>query len=70
MRGVGHYDDVLPGSLIFELFGFPFAVIEIGKLMIAKRTAGRAKDLLVLVELEAIQERKLLGRSEGDKRET
>lgn len=70
VRGVGHYEDVLPGSLIFELFGFPFAVIEIGKLMIAKRTAGRPKDLLVLVELEAIQERELLGRSEGDKRET
>jgi hypothetical protein len=57
VRGVGYYEDVLPGSLIYELFGFPFAVIEIGKLMVAKRTAGRPKDLLMVIELEAIQER-------------
>lgn len=70
VRGVGYYEDVLPGSLIFELFGFPFAVLEIGKLMVAKRTAGRPKDLLVLLELEAIQERQLRGMSEEDKGRT
>lgn len=66
VRGVGYYDDVLSESLIFELFGFPFAVIEIGRLIIAKRTAGRPKDLLAVVELEAIQERQRQARSDDE----
>jgi hypothetical protein len=70
VRGVGYYDDVLSGSLIFELFGFPFAVIEIGRLIIAKRAAGRPKDLLAVVELEAIEERQLQRGLEENKRET
>jgi hypothetical protein len=70
VRGVGYYEDVLAGSLIFELFGFPFAVVEMGKLMVAKRTAGRPKDLVMLLELEAIQERQLQERSGEDKKET
>ena len=70
VRGVGYYEDVLPGSLIFQLFGFPFAVVEIGRLILAKRTAGRPKDLLMVVELEAIQERQLQANSAKDKRET
>jgi hypothetical protein len=56
IRGVGIYDDVLEGSVTFDLFGHSFAVIDIGKLIVAKRVAGRTKDLLVLPELEAIQE--------------
>ena len=56
VRGVGHYQDVLAGSLTVELFGFRFAVIDIDKLIAAKRAAGRAKDLIALQELEAIQE--------------
>jgi hypothetical protein len=56
VRGLGHYDDVLAGSLTIELFGYRFSVIDIGKLIIAKRSAGRQKDLLALPELEAIQE--------------
>lgn len=56
VRGVGQYDDVLHGSLIVELFGYSFNVIDIGKLIAAKRSAGRPKDLIALPELEAIQE--------------
>ena len=56
VRGVGHYDDVLTGSVAVELFGYRFAVIDIGKLIIAKQAAGRPKDLLALPELKAIQE--------------
>lgn len=56
VRGLGQYDDVLAGSLTFELFGYRFAVIDIGKLIVAKRAAGRQKDLIALPELEAIQE--------------
>jgi len=56
VRGIGNYEDVVAGSLTVELFGFRFAVIDIGKLIVAKRAAGRAKDLIALPELEAIQE--------------
>jgi hypothetical protein len=56
VRGIGVYKDVLDGSLTFELFGYQFTVIDIGKLIVAKRAAGRPKDLVALPELEAIQE--------------
>ena len=56
VRGVGHYEEVLAGSVAVELFGHRFAVIDIGKLIVAKRAAGRPKDLIALPELEAIQE--------------
>lgn len=56
VRGVGVYNDVLDGSVTFELFGHQFAVIDIGKKILAKRAAGRPKDLIALPELEAIYE--------------
>ena len=56
VRGVGHYEDVVAGSLTVELYGYRFAVLDIGKLILAKRAAGRSKDLIALPELEAIQE--------------
>jgi hypothetical protein len=56
IRGVGVYTDVLEGSVTVDLFGHSFNVIDIGKLITAKRAAGRTKDLLALPELEAIQE--------------
>src|SRR6185369_13125777 len=56
VRGVGHYEAVIAGSVTVELFGYSFAVMDIGKLITAKRAAGRPKDLLALPELEAIQE--------------
>ena len=59
VRGIGYYEDVLAGSLMFELFGYPFAVIAIDKLIVAKRTAGRAKDLIAVTELEAIRQSRL-----------
>jgi hypothetical protein len=56
VRGVGSYEDVRAGSVTVELFGYHFAVIDIAKLIVAKRAAGRPKDLIALPELEAIQE--------------
>ena len=56
VRGVGGYEEVLADSLTVDLFGYHFAVIDIGKLIVAKRAAGRPKDLIALPELEAIQE--------------
>jgi len=66
VRGLGQYDDVLTGSLTVELFGYRFAVIDIGKLIIAKRAAGRQKDLLALPELEAIHQAPNSDRSPKD----
>ena len=60
VRGVGHYEDVLIESVTVELFGYTFAVIDIGKLILAKRAAGRPKDLIAVPELEAIQEAQAL----------
>jgi hypothetical protein len=54
IRGVGYYDDVLLGSLIFELLGHRFGVIDIEKLILAKRAAGRLKDMVTVAELEAL----------------
>ena len=56
VSGVGNYEEVLEDSVTVELFGYNFAVIDIRKLIVAKRAAGRPKDLIALPELEAIQE--------------
>jgi hypothetical protein len=60
VRGIGHYEAVVTDSVTIELFGYRFAVMDIGKLIIAKRAAGRPKDLVALPELEAIQEAQVL----------
>ena len=60
VRGVGPYGEALAGSVTYELFGYRFPVIEIGKLILAKRAAGRPKDLIAIPELEAIQERQTI----------
>jgi hypothetical protein len=60
VRGIGHYEAVLTDSVTVELFGYRFAVMDIGKLIIAKRAAGRPKDLVALPELEAIQEAQVI----------
>jgi len=48
VRGIGHYEAVITDSFRVELFGYKFAVMDIGKLILAKRAAGRPKDLLAL----------------------
>jgi hypothetical protein len=70
VRGLGFYEDVISGSLIVEMFGYRFPVIEITKLILAKRTAGRPKDLVVLPELEAIRERQLRDAIDEQKRKS
>jgi len=56
VRGVGFYPDVYADSVLFELFGYTFPVIDLKKLIAAKRAAGRPKDLMAVSELEAIAE--------------
>ena len=56
VAGVGDYAECLKDSSEAELFGIPCQVISLEKLIVAKRTAGRSKDLAALPELEAILE--------------
>jgi len=60
VRGIGNYDAVVADSVKVELFGYHFAVMDIGNLITSKRAAGRPKDLLALPELEAIQEAQVI----------
>jgi predicted nucleotidyltransferase len=60
VRGVGFYKDVIDGAIRYELFGYPFLVIDLRKLILAKQTAGRGKDLVAVAELEAILEKKTI----------
>jgi hypothetical protein len=62
VQGVGQYGECLEGSDQFELFGKNCRVLSLQKLIAAKKSAGRTKDLMVLPELEAILEQQNLRR--------
>lgn len=59
VRGVGLYEDMISDAVAYDLFGYSLPVIDLDKLIVAKRAAGRGKDLAVLPELEAIRDRQL-----------
>jgi hypothetical protein len=63
VQGVGGYDDCLRHSSEVELFGHPYRVLSLEKLIAAKRAAGRSKDLSALPELEAILEHRRASRT-------
>jgi len=65
VRGVGNYKDVLSNSITVELFGHHFAVIDIARLISAKRAAGRPRDLIAIPELEAIQQAQALAKEKS-----
>jgi len=65
VRGIGGYRECLEGSVRVRMFGFDFNIISLDKLIQAKRTAGRAKDMVMPPELEAILEYKRMGQSAG-----
>src|SRR5258706_12456257 len=68
VRGVGEYRECLENCVSIEMFGHVFKVVALEKLIIAKRTAGRQKDLMMLPELEAILEyQKLQEAATGEK---
>jgi hypothetical protein len=56
LSGVGSYEQVRSASVIVTLFGFECAVLSLDGLIAAKRAAGRAKDKIILPELEALRE--------------
>ncbi len=56
VAGVGDYKAVETESIEMEICDVPVKIISLDDLIIAKRAAGRTKDLLVLPELEALRE--------------
>ncbi|HMF56488.1 MAG TPA: hypothetical protein VK619_09100 [Pyrinomonadaceae bacterium] len=58
ITGGGGYDDLLPHSILLQIYGVECMCLGIEHLIYVKHAAGRAKDLEVTAELEAIlQER-------------
>jgi predicted nucleotidyltransferase len=54
--GGGPYEELLRATIEIDLFGFRCRCVTLEKLIGLKRSSGRAKDLEVLAELEAIAE--------------
>lgn len=58
ITGVGDYDAVLAVSEDVSLFGATYSCINLDALIVAKRAAGRPKDLEAVAELELIRDEK------------
>ena len=56
ITGGGNYDDLLPDTIVLELFGFRCHCLSLSRLIQVKRALGRPKDLDAIAELEAINE--------------
>jgi hypothetical protein len=56
VTGIGTFTAVEQQAVEMELFGATYKVINLDALIRAKRAAGRAKDLEVIAELEALRE--------------
>lgn len=56
--GIGVFEQVRSHSTELLLFGAPCLVLDLEGLELAKRAAGRAKDLLDLAEIEQIRRRR------------
>ena len=54
--GVGSYDDALANSVVVRAFDRDVRTLDLRTLIRSKRAAGRAKDLAILAELEALLE--------------
>ena len=53
MTGVGNYEQVVAGSSELDVGGFVVRVMELDALLISKRAAGRPKDQVAIMHLEA-----------------
>lgn len=56
--GGGRYEDLLPYSSEVSGFGVRFRLLNLDKLIVLKRAAGRPKDLAVVAELQGILEKR------------
>lgn len=66
VSGVGGFAEAREGAVVYELFGNPYPVLALDKLISAKRAAGRKKDLDMIPELEAIREHLEMESEEND----
>jgi hypothetical protein len=64
VSGVGAYADVSAKSSVATLYGMTLQVLDIGALIAAKTAAGRAKDKIGVMHLEAVR-RKLQSRDQA-----
>ncbi len=67
LQGIGGYADLKPSAVDYSLFGISCPTISLDDLIRAKKIAGRTKDKLHLLELEAIRELLNQGFLKGDK---
>ncbi|MSU59363.1 MAG: hypothetical protein EXS35_14530 [Pedosphaera sp.] len=58
VAGGGNYSDLSPHSQEVGGFGVRFRLVNLEKLIVLKRAAGRPKDLAVIAELQGILERR------------
>src|SRR5205085_8120132 len=58
LTGVGQFDAVREHATEATMFGARYLFLDLDTLILAKRAAGRAKDLETIAELEAIREEK------------
>jgi hypothetical protein len=56
VAGGGRYQDLLPHTLVANLFGYDVKVLDLEWLIRTKRAAGRPRDLEAIAELEALRE--------------
>jgi predicted nucleotidyltransferase len=56
VTGIGGYEAVARESISVDLLGRSYKLLTLDALIRAKRAAGRAKDLEVIAELEALRE--------------
>ena len=58
VTGVGGYRDLIDEAIWMDVYGERVAVMSLGSLERAKRSAGRLKDLVDLAEIEEIKKRR------------
>jgi hypothetical protein len=56
ITGGGSYDQLLPYARSVEVLGVECLCLNLDKLVMVKRAAGRPKDLEIIAELEALLE--------------
>ncbi|HEY3283646.1 MAG TPA: hypothetical protein VGN26_15380 [Armatimonadota bacterium] len=59
ISGGGRYEELAPHVVELELFGVRVKCVDLERLIVTKRAAGRPKDLEALAELEILRDRGL-----------
>jgi hypothetical protein len=59
ISGGGGYAELLPYTIMLDLFGHKCECLNLERLIFVKRAAGRPKDFDAVAELEAIQEQSI-----------